>query len=148
MDQALSAYLRQPAWHSSDAALEALPVSLAHFALERLARGVARKGVHDHDRFHPLVFRGDALVDPLLQFLRPDARARAQDHGSERRLAPLVVRNTEDRNLSHRRVARRDLLDVLWIDLHTAGIDHVLLAVDQIKVSVLVDVAQVAAPDP
>jgi len=45
-------------------------------------------------------------------------------------------------------MVRRDLLDVLRVDLHPAGVDHVLLPVDEIEEAVLVDVAEIAAVEP
>jgi hypothetical protein len=41
-------------------------------------------------------------------------------------------------------VARRDLLGVARADLHAAGVDFVLLAVDAVQVVILVEAAKAA----
>ena len=99
-------------------------------------------------RSSALVFRRDARVDPLLEILRGNASGFAQHDRRDRGLAPFVVRDAEHGDFADGRMVRGDLLDVLRIDLHAAGIDHVLLAVDEVEKSVLVDVAEIAREQP
>ena len=69
-------------------------------------------------------------------------------HGGDDRLAPALVGQPEDGDLAHGRVADDDLLDLDRVDVLAAGDDHVLLAVDERDVAVLVDLAEVAGVEP
>ena len=58
------------------------------------------------------------------------------------------MRNAEHGRLANRRVLVEHLLDLARIDVVTAADDHVLLAVDDEEVAVLVDLAHVAGVQP
>ena len=60
----------------------------------------------------------------------------------------MLVRRADHRRLDHGRVRVEHVLDVLGIDVLPAGDDHVLLAVDDEQVAVLVTVADVAGVKP
>ena len=68
--------------------------------------------------------------------------------GGDDGLAPALVGQPEDGDLAHRRVAHEDLLDLDRVDVLAAGDDHVLLAVDERDVAVVVDLAEVAGVEP
>src|SRR6185436_21167515 len=105
----------------------------AELALQRLAGGIARKLVEEEHPVDALVLRGDARIDPFAQFVFAHAALLAEHDGCDRCLAPFVVRDAEDGTFADRRMARGDFLDVLRIHLDAAGVDHVLLAVDEIE---------------
>ena len=74
--------------------------------------------------------------------------ARAQHHEAERRLAPFIVRDADDATVEHRGVLLEYRLDVGGKDVLAAGEDHVLLAVDDEKIAILVEPAEVAGAQP
>ncbi len=120
-------------------------VRAAQRRLEHLAGGVARQLVDDLDARRalevgqPLPGEGDQLGGRDL--------AVAGDGGDDR-LAPALVGQPEDGHLADGRVAHEDLLDLDRVDVLAAGDDHVLLAVDERDVAVLVDLAEVAGVEP
>ena len=59
-------------------------------------------------------------------------------------LAPLVVGQPDDGAVAHRRVLHQRLLDLGRVHVEAAGDDHVLQAVDDEQVAVVVEVADVA----
>ena len=64
------------------------------------------------------------------------------------RLAAIGVGDADHDHFLHRGMLVDRLLDHLRIDVEAAGDDHVLLAVDQIEIAVLVHVADVAGEKP
>jgi hypothetical protein len=95
-----------------------------------------------------LVARADALVDPVAQFVGGDRRTGAQEYRGDRRFAPFFVGDAEDGDFAHRRMAHGDFFDVARVDLDAAAVDHVLLAVDQVEVALVVGIAEVAGEQP
>ena len=77
-------------------------------------------------------------------FQRERLGAGAQFDEGLRRLAAIVVGDADHDHFLHRRMGVDRLLDHLRIDVEAAGDDHVLLAVDQIEIAVLVHVADIA----
>ena len=83
-------------------------------------------------------------------------RARTRRHpGSnaehDRRLhlfAELLVRNAEHRNIRALAHARTAVLGLLRIDVHTAGVDHVVAPVGEIEIAFLIDVPDIAERRP
>ena len=91
---------------------------------------------------------GDLVLDELAQLF--GARLGAvleRDRGADL-LAVLVVGHAEHRGLAHGRVLVEDLLDLARVDVVAAADDHVLLAVDDEEVAVLVDGRHVAGVQP
>ena len=73
--------------------------------------------------------------------------AAGHDHRVDR-LAPALVGDPEDRGLQHERVGVEGLLDLGAVHVLAAGDDHVLRAVEQEQVAVVVEAAHVAGPVP
>ena len=59
-------------------------------------------------------------------------------------LAELVVWDAEDRDVGNGGMGDEDVLGLLRVDVHAAGDHHVGLAVGEVEVAVLVEVADVA----
>ena len=59
-------------------------------------------------------------------------------------LAPAVIWHAEHRHLVHGGVAADRLLDLARVDVDPAGDDHVVLAVDDVEVALLIAPGQVA----
>src|SRR4029078_1140648 len=91
---------------------------------------------------------GDLVAGERAQFLRGRAGVRLQRHGRADFLAEVVVGYPDHGHLAHRRVLVQDFLDLAWVDVVAAPDDHVLLAVDNVEVAVLVDLGQVSAAAP
>ena len=70
------------------------------------------------------------------------------DDDRQRRLAPPRVRDADQRHLGDLGVRGQDVLDLGAVDVLAAGDDHVLLAVDDVEVAVLVLAHQVAGVEP
>ena len=86
-----------------------------------------------------------SVIDDLLPI---DARTRPQHHHGPHRLAPVRIGHADHRDFAHRRVLRHRLLDFAAVDVLAARDDHVLLAVDEVQVALVVDVADVAGVHP
>ena len=65
-------------------------------------------------------------------------------HDRQHRFAHVVVRYADDSDIGNGRVADQTVLDLLWVDVDSAGDDHEGLAVGEKEVAVLIDVADVA----
>src|SRR5262245_52504874 len=119
-------------------------IVLLEFALQGFAGHVAWKSLHDHDLTHSLELGANALVDPSREFHAVGLDALAQGDGRDRRLAPMRMLCAEYSDLGDGRVLDGNLLDIPRINVHAAGDDHVLLAVDQIEEAFRIDVAHIA----
>src|SRR5690606_33998864 len=130
---------------SVDGALLALPVGFAEFALENLARGVAGDLVAALHGGRALEVRQAlaAEVDDLLL-----GHVLGQHDEGLRGLAPLLGRDADHRAVGDGRVAHQDVLDLGGVDVLPARDDHVLDPVVHVEVAVLVQVADVAGPEP
>src|SRR5262245_49094476 len=78
----------------------------------------------------------DARLHERDQLVGLDLGARLDHRGDA--LAPLVVRQPDDGAVAHRRVLHQRLLDLGREDVETARDDHVLEAIDDVQVAVLV----------
>src|SRR5262245_51806484 len=58
------------------------------------------------------------------------------------------MRDTEHRHLTHVGMLRGDLLNIARIDLHATGDDHVFLAINEVEVAFVVEIAQIAGKNP
>ena len=65
-------------------------------------------------------------------------------HDRDDRLAPFGVGQPDDRDVADRRVRRQHRFDLLGVHVHTAGDDHVLGAVADEEIAVVVDESDVA----
>src|SRR3954453_6261638 len=116
-------------------------------ALEDLAGRPLGERVDDPDVARVLV-GGDALLDEVAQLVGVARGALGQRPGGADLLAELLVGHADHRRLDHRRVLVEHLLDLARVDVVAAADDHVLLAVDDEEVPVLVDLRHVAAVEP
>src|SRR5690606_26914836 len=132
---------------TSDIALPVGPVRLTQGTLEDLAGGRLRQFGDEVDRLGFLV-SGQMLAGLRDDVLLGDRLPRLQHHHGLHRLAPLVVRHTDDRTFQHRRMPRDRLLDLDAEDVLAAGDDHVLRAVDDVDVALVVPRGDVAGPHP
>jgi len=64
-----------------------------------------------------------------------------------RRLAAVMVGNADHDHFLHRRMFVDRLLDHLRIDVEAAGDDHVLFAIDQVEIAIIVHVADIAGQE-
>src|SRR3954452_11241727 len=122
-------------------------VLLAELPLDDLAARVLGQRVDDHDVLRALVagqHRAGVLDDRLGRQLGAGLR---YDRGRDR-LDPARVRDAEDRDLGDTIELVDRLLDLAGGDVLAAGLDHVLLAVDDVELAGLVDVPEVAGVEP
>ena len=87
---------------------------------------------------------GDAFVAPRHQRICFDALALANGHDRTGYLAPLLVLDRDHRDVADARIFANERFDVRRIHVEPAGDDHVLLAVDDVEVAVVVEPAHVA----
>src|SRR5215216_349210 len=116
-------------------------------ALEDLARRALRELVGEPDPARVLVV-GDLLLDELTQLVGVDLLALLEHDGGADLLAHLVVGDADDGGLGDRGVLVEDLFDLARVHVVAAADDHLLLAVDDEEVAVLVDLAHVAGAEP
>src|SRR3954447_10046380 len=115
--------------------------------LEDLAGRPLGQLVDEPDPARVLV-AGDLLPDVLAQLLLGDLLALLQRDRRADLLAQLGMRHPDHGRLAHRGVLVEDLLDLARIDVVATADDHVLLAVDDEEVAVLVDLCHVAGVEP
>src|SRR3984957_7135235 len=117
------------------------------FTLEHLAIGVARQALtvnHTTDPLlpaHPGVGPFEKCVDIL-------DSPRMQHNDRHRGLAPARAGHADDGHLRDGRVLTHNGLDVGWINILSAGDDHVLFAVDNVEKTLRVNPAKVAGAQP
>src|SRR5205814_1470140 len=122
-------------------------LSLAQFVARQLADRGARQFLDELDGRWQLVL-AELAGEEGAEFIDGERRrARAQRDEGFGRLAAVIVGNADHDHLEHGRVGVDRLLDHLRIDVEAAGDDHVLLAVDQEKVAVVIAVADVAGQE-
>src|SRR6476646_9011199 len=114
---------------SADLSVAAGPVLRAQSLLVRLAESGQWDRVDEIDRLRR-VDRALALLHELDQLVRLDGRVGAPYDDRLDRLAPLLVRHTDDGDLGNAWVRADDVLDLAREDVEPARDDHVLLAVD------------------
>ena len=90
----------------------------------------------------------NALVDPSAQFCFGDFAWLVKNHRGERSLAPFLAGNAEDCYFAHCRMLHNDLFDIFGKDVDAAGDDQIFLAVNEVKKTVRIDVAEVARVQP
>src|SRR3954470_11485170 len=117
------------ATESADLATAARPVLRAQRLLVRLAQRRQRDGVDEVDRLRRV---DSALLrlDQLDQLVRLDSCVGAAYDDGLDRLAPLVVRHSDDADLRDSGVRADDVLHLAGEHVEAARYDHVLLAVD------------------
>ena len=91
---------------------------------------------------------GEVLATPGDHAVGVERRARARLHDGVEDLAPLVVGHAEDGAVDDVGVLVEAILDLARIDVHAARDHHVALAVGEVEVAVLVEVAGVADGEP
>ena len=118
-----------------------------HSVALRFARGAEGDAVSDDDAAGDLVGREPALREPY------DLRGRgglalAGDHQSSHVFSQCGVRAGKGHRLGHRGVGQKDLFDLARCDLFPAPVYHFFDPPDQAKVAVVVELAEVARPEP
>ncbi len=126
------------------------PVGLAQRLLVELAVLPAGQGVGEVDRARALVVRqvGPAEGDDLGLELGAGREARGGLDDRLDLLAHLRLGDAEDGHVGHRGVQHEDVLDLLGVDVHAARHDHEQLAVGQVQVALVVEVADVPERGP
>ena len=121
--------------------------SLPELALEDLPRGVAGQSVEHGDLLRHLeACQLGAAV--LQEQVRRHRRVLAHDDERHRHLAPSIIRTTHHGGLDHRVVLVENPLDLRAGDVLATRDDHVLEAIDDEEVSVLVADADVPGVEP
>ena len=122
-------------------------VGRAQLALEDLSARVLGQLVGDDDVARGLE-AGEAVAAEARDLLGGQLVAGARHDDGGDGLDPARVRDAEHGRLGHRRVRVDDLLDLARGDVLAAGLDHVLLAVDDVEVALVVEDAEVAGVQP
>src|SRR5262249_44028536 len=84
-----------------------------------------------------------AVVD---QFVSLKSMARLADNAGCDNLAPLWIGNAEDCRFEHRRMLINDGFNLAGIDVFATRDDHVLRAIENVKIAVGVAIADVSRP--
>src|SRR3984893_14428294 len=117
-------------------------LGLAHFAVR-----VARELVDELDHTGTLVV-GEVVSTPGDQAVGAERRPRARLHDGVEDLAPALVGHAENGAVHHVGMLVEGILDLARIDVHTTRNDHVALAVGEVEVAVVVQVACVTDGEP
>src|SRR5689334_3375653 len=143
---AMPACMRIPqrlCWPSRSVSSSSSTCGIAQLSLQDLARGVPRQLV-DHVVLLGALVAGDVVETAPVEC----GWIRASDDVGDDALAPVVVRHADDGNFRDRLIAEKDVLHLARVDVVAAGDDHVLRAVHQREVAVLVEAAEVAGVEP
>ena len=127
--------------------LPAGPVRRAQLALEDLARARLRQRLRPHARSSWAPCSPRSPPRQYATSSAPVTGGARHDDGVDG-LAPALVRDAEDRRLEHGGVAVEDVLDLGAVHVLAARDDHVLRAVDEVDVGLVVHVAEVAGAVP
>ena len=119
----------------------------AQLALEDLSARVLGQLVGDDDVARGLE-AGEAVAAEARDLLGGQLVAGARHDDGGDGLDPARVGDAEHGRLGHRRVRVDDLLDLARGDVLAARLDHVLLAVDDVEVALVVEDAEVAGVQP
>src|SRR6185437_1120329 len=120
---------------------------LAQLGLQHLAGGAVRDLRHEHHVVGQLPF-GDLVAEQRQDVVLGGLLALLRHHDQERPLVPFRMLDADDRGLGDVRVAHRRVLDIDRADPLAAGFDHVLAAVDDLHIALLVDRRDVAGAEP
>src|SRR5829696_7900146 len=123
------------------------PLGDLDLALEDLARRALGQLVGEPQPARVLV-GGDALLDEVAHVVLTRVRALLEHDRRADLLAHLLVGHRHDRGLGDGGVLVEHLLDLARVDVVAAADDHVLLAVDDEEVAVLVDLRHVPGAEP
>src|SRR3954464_12781826 len=116
-------------------------------ALEDLARWALGQLVEEPQPARVLV-GGHALLDEVAHVVLGRVLTVLEHHRGADLLPHLLVGHRDHGGLGHGGVLVEDLLDLARVDVVAAADDHVLLAVDDEEVAVLVDAGHVARVEP
>src|SRR5205085_2300701 len=126
------------AW-TSDRARAVLPVLIAQDALQQFPGVCARELGAQLVRAWALVVR-EAGLGERAQLVGIDRLPRLGLHDRMHALAPLLVGDPEHGNVEHLWMRVEHGLDLRGVDVDAAGDDHVLLAVADVHVALVVEV--------
>src|SRR5579883_3039033 len=121
-------------------AFAAGPIRLAQLALQDLARGIARQRLDEIDGARHLV-AGDPLARELDELARRQRCALLLDDDRLDRLAPLIVGHADHGDIGDGGMGEERAFDLRGIDVLAARDDHVLHAIVNEKIAVLVHIA-------
>src|SRR5436190_2294385 len=130
--------VRAIAWPSADAAVAPFPVRLAEPELLQLSCGGARQLRPELDRRRALEVR-EMLSAEVHELLLRRCRVRLRDDEGLDGLAPLLIGDTDDADLGDGGMLIDAIFDLDRRDVLAAGDDHVLLAVADRHVVLVVD---------
>ena len=99
------------------------------------------------DRLRDLVAR-QARAEMLQHRRRVELHARCRDHDGAADLAPARVGHGDDARLGDAAELRQRQLDLGGIDVLAAGDEHVLLAIDDVVVALVVAAHEIAGVEP
>src|SRR3989442_1188603 len=126
---------------------EPIEVRVAQLAPEHLAAGVPRQRRDEHDGRRLLV--AGEVRPAMRDQLRLARRGAGCEHDErEGRLDPARVGHPDDRSVRDVGMLEQRALDLRRVDVLAAGDDQVLLAVDDVEVSLVVAPREVAAVEP
>src|SRR6266702_3096120 len=91
---------------------------------------------------------GEPFLDESDDFGLAGLGARLQRHDRLDLLAEALVRDADHGRLGHRRVGIDDLFDLARVYVEPAAEDHLLLAIDDEEIALLVDVPEVSGVEP
>src|SRR6056297_3912018 len=123
-----------------------MAVKVAQLASENLADVGLGQFIDELDVAGHLV-AGQFLLAVLTQFVDRQRVVLANDYGLDQ-FAGFFILNTYSADFQHLGVSGDDVLDLVGVDVESRNQDHVLLAVDDEKVSFLVAAGHVAGLQP
>ena len=120
---------------------------VAELALEQLAGGGVRQGLHEQHLIGQPPF-GDLAFEERQQFRLGDLLAVLLDHEQDGPLVPLGMRHADDGAFGHGRMRHGVVLKLHRADPFAARFDHILGAVDDVHGAGFVDGGDVARIEP
>src|SRR5258708_26402509 len=121
--------------------------SRAQFALQHFARGRHRQLRTELDETWILVV-GHILFRPGHQFDFCDGRTTLEYNEGFDLFPMALVRYADDGCQAHCRVGHQHLFDFTWVDVEASANNHILHAVDDIKIAIFIPSSDVARMEP
>src|SRR5579859_7965000 len=120
---------------------------LTQFTLQDFPRRIHGQHFTEFDKAWIFVIR-HVLFRPGHQFDLRDRRSLLQDHKRFDLLAVAIMWHPNNRGQAHHRVGHQHLFNFTWIDVKATTNNHVLDAVDNRDVAILVTPSEVAGMKP
>src|ERR1700722_6317080 len=138
---------RNQSKHSIDVSACFFPVRLAQFPAEDFTGGIAGNDGRELDRFWQLV-AGNMLArgfDEVVRLRRPPW---LHDDDGLDRFAPALIGNPDNGDICDVRMMKERVLDFSGIDILSARHDHLLDAVVDVEIALLVEISRIARVQP